>query len=79
MTVAVNYPRAELVTHLLRPLRSKASAHLPCRDVTLREILDGIIIASHLFCLEGDRKAPRNNALLADGISRITVKSGWKR
>ncbi|ECM6243534.1 MerR family transcriptional regulator, partial [Salmonella enterica subsp. enterica serovar Typhimurium] len=56
------YPRAELVTHLLRPLRSKVSAHLPAVMIpavmTLREILDGIIIAYTSFCLEGDRKAP---------------------
>lgn len=58
------YPRAELVTHLLRPLRSKVSAHLPA-VMTLREILDGIIIAYTSFCLEGDRKAPGNNAFIS--------------
>lgn len=57
------YPRAELVTHLLRPLRSKVSAHLPA-VMTLREILDGIIIA-YTSCLEGDRKAPGNNAFIS--------------
>ncbi|VDZ94306.1 MerR family transcriptional regulator [Salmonella enterica subsp. enterica] len=52
------------MTHLLRPLRSKVSAHLPA-VMTLREILDGIIIAYTSFCLEGDRKAPGNNAFIS--------------
>ncbi|SUH37729.1 MerR family transcriptional regulator [Salmonella enterica subsp. enterica] len=52
------------MTHLLRPLRSKVSAHLP-PVMTLREILDGIIIAYTSFCLEGDRKAPGNNAFIS--------------
>lgn len=33
--------------------------------MTLREILDGIIIAYTSFCLEGDRKAPGNNAFIS--------------
>lgn len=72
------YPRAELVTHLLRPLRSKVSAHLPA-VMTLREILDGIIIAYTSFALKATEKRLATMPLLADGISRITVKSGWKR
>lgn len=58
------YPRAELVTHVLRPLRSKVSAHLPAM-MTLREVLDGIIISYTAFCLEGDRKAPGDNAFMS--------------
>ncbi|SUG15410.1 MerR family transcriptional regulator [Salmonella enterica subsp. arizonae] len=58
------YPRAELVTHLLRPLRSKVSAHLPA-VMTLREVLDGIIISYTTFCLEGDRKAPGYSAFIS--------------
>ena len=57
------YPRPELVTELLRPLRSKVSANIPAM-MTLREILDGIIIAYTSFCLEGDKKAPGDNALI---------------
>ncbi|MGG9495617.1 MerR family transcriptional regulator, partial [Klebsiella pneumoniae] len=51
------YPRQELVTEVLRPLRSQVSANVPA-IMTLREILDGIIIAYTSFCLEGDKKAP---------------------
>ncbi|MDP1019994.1 hypothetical protein Q6284_32650, partial [Klebsiella pneumoniae] len=47
------YPRQELVTEVLRPLRSQVSANVPA-IMTLREILDGIIIAYTSFCLEGD-------------------------
>lgn len=32
--------------------------------MTLREILDGIIIAYTSFCLEGDKKAPGDNFLI---------------
>ncbi len=49
--------RAELVTHLLRPLRSKVS-HLPA-VMTLREILDGSLLPTPLFA-EGDRKRGSN-------------------
>jgi hypothetical protein len=48
-------PRQELVAKVLRPLRGKLSARLPT-VMTLREILDGIIIAYTSFCLEGDKK-----------------------
>lgn len=58
------YPRSELVTHLLRPLRSKVTAHLPA-VMTLREVLDGIIISYTSFCLEGDRKAPGSSAFIS--------------
>jgi Predicted transcriptional regulators len=58
------YPRAELVTEVLRPLRSQVSANVPAM-MTLREILDGIIISYTSFCLEGDRKAPGDNYLLS--------------
>lgn len=51
------YPRPELVTEVLRPLRSQVSANVPA-IMTLREILDGIIIAYTSFCLEGDKKRP---------------------
>lgn len=57
------YPRRELVTEVLRPLRSKVSANVPAM-MTLREILDGIIISYASFCLEGDRKAPGDNYLI---------------
>lgn len=57
------YPRAELVTEVLRPLRSQVSANIPAM-MTLREILDGVIIAYTAFCLEGDKKAPGDNSLL---------------
>jgi MerR family transcriptional regulator, activator of the csg genes len=61
------YPRPELVTEVLRPLRSQVSANIPTM-MTLREILDGIIIAYTSFCLEGDKKAPGDNYLI----------TGWK-
>ena len=48
---------------LLRPLRSQVSANVPA-IMTLREILDGIIIAYTSFCLEGDKKAPGDNFLI---------------
>ncbi|HEY3982406.1 MerR family transcriptional regulator [Cedecea sp.] len=57
------YPRPELVTEVLRPLRSKVSANVPAM-MTLREILDGIIIAYTSFCLEGDKRAPGDNCLI---------------
>jgi len=57
------YPRAELVTEVLRPLRSQLSANIAAM-ITLREILDGLIIAYTSFCLEGDRKAPGDNYLI---------------
>lgn len=47
--------------------------------MTLREILDGIIIAYTSFALKATEKRLATMPLLADGISRITVKSGWKR
>jgi hypothetical protein len=61
-------PRPELVTEVLRPLRSQVSANVPA-IMTLREILDGIIIAYTAFCLEGDKKAPGDNYLI----------TGWHR
>ena len=56
-------PRPELVTKVLRPLRGKLSARIPT-VMTLREILDGIIIAYTSFCLEGDKQAPGDNYLI---------------
>ncbi|MCU6668315.1 MerR family transcriptional regulator [Enterobacteriaceae bacterium H4N4] len=58
------YPRPELVANVLRPLRSQMSANVPAA-MTLREILDGIIIAYTSFCLEGDKKAAGDNILLS--------------
>ncbi len=57
------YPRPELVTEVLRPLRSNVSADIPAM-MTLREVLDGIIISYTSFCLEGDKKAPGDNYLI---------------
>lgn len=57
------YPRPELVANVLRPVRSQMSANIPAA-MTLRDILDGIIIAYTSFCLEGDKKAPGDNLLL---------------
>lgn len=57
------YPRPELVSEVLRPLRSKVSANVPAM-MTLREILDGIIISYTSFCLEGDKRAPGDNYLI---------------
>ncbi|MGG8275089.1 MerR family transcriptional regulator [Klebsiella sp. 141198] len=57
------YPRPELVTNVLRPLRSKVSANVPAMQ-TLRELLDGIIISYTSFCLEGDKRAPGDNYLI---------------
>ncbi|GAA0469001.1 MULTISPECIES: MerR family transcriptional regulator [Tatumella] len=57
------YPRPELVTEVLRPLRSQLSANIPAM-LTLREILDGIIIAYTSFCLEGDKKVAGDNILI---------------
>jgi len=58
------YPRPELVANVLRPLRSLVSANVAAA-MTLREILDGIIIAYTSFCLEADKKAPGDNLLLS--------------
>ena len=58
------YPRPELVTNVLRPLRSQISANVAAA-MTLREILDGILIAYTSFCLEGDKKAPGDNILIS--------------
>ncbi|MDY4379806.1 MerR family transcriptional regulator [Pectobacterium brasiliense] len=57
------YPRTELVREVLRPLRSKVSANIPAM-MTLREILDGIIVSYTSFCLEGDKRAPGDNYLI---------------
>ncbi|VTN15547.1 HTH-type transcriptional repressor YcgE [Raoultella terrigena] len=57
------YPRPELVTEVLRPLRSKVSANIPAM-MTLREILDGIISPTPRFALKGIKKAPGDNALI---------------
>ncbi|NUL36424.1 MerR family transcriptional regulator [Kosakonia sacchari] len=57
------YPRPELINEVLRPLRSKVSANIPAM-MTLREVLDGIILSYTSFCLEGDRKAPGDNYLI---------------
>ena len=58
------YPRPELVTNVLRPLRSQISANVAAA-MTLREILDGILIAYTSFCLEADKKAPGDNILIS--------------
>ena len=58
------YPRPELVTNVLRPLRSQISANVAAA-MTLREILDGILIAYTSFCLERDKKAPGDNILIS--------------
>lgn len=57
------YPRPELVTEVLRPLRSLVSANTPAM-MTLREVLDGIILSYTSFCLEGDKRAPGDNYLI---------------
>ncbi|GAB7195027.1 hypothetical protein OS31_01580 [Dickeya oryzae] len=57
------YPRPEMVDEVLRPLRRQVSANTPAM-MTLREILDGLIISYTSFCLEGDRKAPGDNYLI---------------
>lgn len=57
------YPRPELVSEVLRPLRSQVSANVPA-IMTLREILDGIIISYTSFCTEGDKRAPGDNYLI---------------
>ncbi|MGC0089085.1 helix-turn-helix-type transcriptional regulator, partial [Enterobacter asburiae] len=44
--------------------RSQVSANVAAA-MTLRAILDGIIIAYTSFCLEGDKKAPGDNILLS--------------
>lgn len=51
------YPRQELVTEVLRPLRSQVSANVPA-IMTLREILDGIIIAYTRFASKATRRRP---------------------
>lgn len=59
-----DYPRPELVANVLRPLRSRLAANTASM-MTLREVLDGIIIGYTSFCLDGDRKAPGENYVLA--------------
>ena len=51
------------MSEVLRPLRSQVSANVPA-IMTLREILDGIIISYTSFCLEGDKRAPGDNYLI---------------
>lgn len=58
------YPKEDVVSQLLRPLRQKFSANIPA-SVTLREILDGIIIGYICFCLDSDRKASGENYLFS--------------
>lgn len=58
------YPREDLVTQLLRPLRRKISANI-ATTITIKEVLDGLIIAYTSFCIEGDKKAPGENFLIA--------------
>lgn len=61
------YPRNELVSAVLRPLRRKISARVPAM-MTLREILDGMIISYTAFCMEKDRKVGGENYVI----------SGWQ-
>lgn len=58
------YPREELVTQLLRPLRRKISANI-ATAITLREVLDSLIIAYTSFCIEGDKRAAGSNYLIS--------------
>lgn len=58
------YPREALVTQVLRPLRRKISANIAA-TITLKGVLDGLIIAYTSFCLEGDKKAPGDNYLIS--------------
>ena len=58
------YPREELVMQLLRPLRRKISANIATM-ITLRDVLDGLIIAYTSFCIEGDKKAAGHNYLIS--------------
>lgn len=59
-----DYPREELVTQLLRPLRRKISANI-ATTITLRAILDGLIIAYTAFCIEGDKKTSGAHYLIS--------------
>ncbi|MBS0848117.1 MerR family transcriptional regulator [Citrobacter sp. JGM124] len=58
------YPREELVTQLLRPLRRRISANI-ATAITLREVLDSLIIAYTSFCIEGDKRAAGSNYLIS--------------
>ena len=58
------YPRPELVTEVLRPLRSRLSGNTAAM-MTLRAMLDGVILSYTAFCLEGDKKAPGDNCLIS--------------
>lgn len=58
------YPRPELVTEVLRPLRSRLSGNTAAM-MTLRAVLDGVILSYTAFCLEGDKKAPGDNCLIS--------------
>ena len=61
------YPRPELVTNVLRPLRSQISANVAAA-MTLREILDRHPHRLYLvFALRGDKKAPGDNISSAAG------------
>lgn len=58
------YPKEDLVDQLLRPLRQKIAANVSV-TITLREVLDGIIISYASFCLESDRKSIGENYLFS--------------
>ncbi len=57
------YPRRGAGDRGAASAAQPVSANVPA-IMTLREILDGIIIAYTSFCLEGDKKAPGDNFLI---------------
>lgn len=57
------YPVNALIDHVLRPLRMQLSANNPLL-LSLRALLDGVIIEYGAFCMAGARKKPGQNALL---------------
>ena len=69
------YPAAQLVDHVLRPLRARLASH-GAPLLTLRSLLDGMVIEYAAFCLAAGRKTP-GESLLIIGWGRADRADLW--
>jgi len=69
------YPAAQLVDHVLRPLRARLASH-GAPLLTLRSLLDGMVIEYAAFCLAAGRKTP-GESLLIIGWGRADRAELW--
>jgi DNA-binding transcriptional MerR regulator len=69
------YPAAQLVDNVLRPLRARLASH-GAPLLTLRSLLDGMVIEYAAFCLAAGRKTP-GEPLLIIGWGRADQADLW--